>query len=722
MRPLGLVAATLLLVVPAPASTSSPPETSTWADVTAASGELTFCRRITGLVLTCPEADLGNFLTHIAELPAERRSWAQRLLTSAWLERAPQAALAYWRAHRADLPPDVQPVFYAKLALSDLPQAQADLAQEKNPEAADTYALTIIQAVSDKNPRGALALTGSLKEDSRWVVAPVLASLARVDRDQALAEAAKLPDHDLRIAAQTAVLHVWAETQPAEALRWADQNLPADAVESAAASLLGELARKNLADAERLAAELNLPAVNKAMESALGSLPPRQLYEKAASGNWKGIPDYALSGMIEYAARQSPADAIRFFKAVPAERLTGESDAKQLATAWTLLDPAGVQAWAAALPESSLRDEVALRINSMLTEVDPKFAVAQIKATPAGPLQARMVSNTAKAFSKKDLTGALAWVAGLPAGPNQDEALQGLAWIGADYNPAAMVKGLAAMPPGAAKTTACAQFAKRWVKEDPGAALDWFIQLPPGPERAAMQSTIFEEAAQHANDRALDLVKTITDRDEQASLVKQLADGLAVEDPAEALALVGALPESDKRHELSASVLHKLAAENPALAAKLALNENLGRRRASVLASISHNWANTSPADAAAWIDSLRQDPSLKTDMPRLSSSVAAAWASHDANQALAWVQRLPAGKEHDLALTDMAQSMAPRFPQKAFDLLASDPGVSKDFGQLNRVASDWLAMQPNTARQHIAASTLPEPIKQKLLTQKRPR
>lgn len=690
---------------------------ASWRDVESAPDELTLIRRVSGWALTCPPAQLADGLARAQVLPATHRTMAESILAEAWLERAPATALAYWRDHRGQLAPHIQVIFYRKLARMDPARAEAELAQAEAGAAANYYQLAIIDVLLDQQPLAALSLARSLEAtDSRWILVSLLASLARSDPEKAIAEAEQIAAEDLRRAARQSAAGVWFEASPADALRWVSAHLPASEAEPLIHSLVSKLARQDFAAAERLAAELDQPWLHRALDSALDSLPTGQLYERVMNAGWRGIPQRVLSRLIDYAAKQEPREALRFFQSVPPEHVAGEYHAKQLATAWTLIDPDSAQGWAAGLPAAKLRDEVVLRINSMLTELDPQLAMAQIAATPAGPLHARMVQNTARAFGKRDLPGALAWIGSLTPGPDQDAAVEGLAHIGAEFDPAGMVKGLAAFPASPARIKAHGDFARLWALQDVEAAIDWFATLPAGPERTATQRTIFEAASTHAPDRALELVKTITNRTEQDTLINKLALGLVEEDAESALDLANVLPRGATRARTLGSMLARLAQTQPDRAVQLVQAGDFGSDRAEVLRIFASDWGRSAPAAAAAWVGSLIADPALEAPMAYVSHAIAAEWSEREPERALAWVDTLPAGKVRHRALVALTGEMARRYPQKAFDLALGDPGVRRDAGALREVARVWLQIEPVAAEHYIRASDLSERVKQKLL------
>ena len=93
---------------------------------------------------------------------------------------------------------------------------------------------------------------------------------------------------------------------------------------------------------------------------------------------------------------------------------------------------------------------------------------------------------------------------------------------------------------------------------------------------------------------------------------------------------------------------------------------------------------------------------------------LASSWGETDPEATLKWARQLPAA-EQSLAFNGLVQTMVDENPAGAAALLENTtPEIRAAVGE--RIANQWLQLDPAAARDWIAKAPLPAELKQKLL------
>ncbi len=242
---------------------------------------------------------------------------------------------------------------------------------------------------------------------------------------------------------------------------------------------------------------------------------------------------------------------------------------------------------------------------------------------------------------------------------------------------------------------------REWAEADPEAALAYVRQLPAGADYTQGLLQVLEVFGRRDPDRALVLARELVSTGEQQAFYNSFFARLATEDPAAAAARLASLPPGDRRERALRAVAEgwsstdlpaalawagKLDAADrgPALEAVLAVLAPADPLRAINLAGQSLTgvaWERTvgaalrvlvqsDPQAAAAMVSRLPLDGELGP----VALEVARALAGRNAAEALAWVNRLSAGKVRDLALTNALDSWAAEDPIAAGRYIARLP------------------------------------------------
>jgi len=221
----------------------------------------------------------------------------------------------------------------------------------------------------------------------------------------------------------------------------------------------------------------------------------------------------------------------------------------------------------------------------------------------------------------------------------------------------------------------------RWAQGDPIAAAEALASFPKSEITRQAWLQVAESLAAHDPAAALDWVQQHGDHESVSAATQGLISGWWQKDPAAAEAYARANSETPVGQQVASMLANRMAVSNPEKAADWAaqLSNRDARAMSELTVTPSSAWARNDPAGAARWISSLGGE--VRDSAIAGYSSVVALSNPADA---LAWA--LSIGNERTRTMTALP------------------------------VATNWLARQPEAARQWIEASDLSPAEKSRLL------
>jgi len=354
------------------------------------------------------------------------------------------------------------------------------------------------------------------------------------------------------------------------------------------------------------------------------------------------------------------------------------------------------------IPPDRPRWETTLRVSELLARLgprDPAQRAAEIarfvaEQDPAGledllvndlladaPSGPALPEDVAQAMLRRVARADAAWTADflqtLPADTFRGELLGTtmVEWGKTDL-PAA-VEWAQKLPDAALQATALVHLSYRWFEADPAAALA-FAALHAAEHRQLL-TTLVGQWSRGQPAAAAAWAAELSQEPVMANVAASAVAAWAQQDDLAAAEFVLQLPEGNLRHEAAISVMSALAQQNPALGSR--------------------------------WVDLFATGP----ERDYAIESLAYGWAATDADSALIWANRLPAG-ERDTAIFAGAGGLIERDPARAANWALAIRDESRRNHQAARIAQDWLAKDPPTARAWILSSPLPDAHKQRLL------
>ncbi|HZR21337.1 MAG TPA: sigma-70 family RNA polymerase sigma factor [Verrucomicrobiae bacterium] len=388
-----------------------------------------------------------------------------------------------------------------------------------------------------------------------------------------------------------------------------------------------------------------------------------------------------------------------------------------------------------------------------------------------GPNRDQALGGVAAAWAKGDSQAAIAWTKSLPDGVDHAELIRA-ALIGlAAANPAAALDQIGIVPPGGKQgyfaSTTGARVLEAAVRADFDGTVTWLTAHPGQLSRddiMGMGNALADRLNSdptgflnlHANDGSLsvllpaidsallngatsqqatvwDWLKTQPDNPTVKSLKQEVINAMAHQNPVGAMSLVSDIPatsEGDQQiQELARSLfnggsmlgrLDTLYSQAPArlqgpmlqTAFSQLRGENLDdpqswisrlpllpeSARASAAGTVAQAWAQRSPEDAVSWIQSMPADQT-RSDA---AAAIASVWAARDPQQAEQWVSAMSQGPERDESNRALALALSESSPREAWDAAISIGDTTERDQTAAHVAKMMALRDPATARQWI--------------------
>ncbi len=186
---------------------------------------------------------------------------------------------------------------------------------------------------------------------------------------------------------------------------------------------------------------------------------------------------YFTSVFAQTYARTDPQAAIRWAEFLPPESLLPVAY-QRIATEWSALDFAALEAWSESIEDPFLRSNVIRIIGNSLSKAPDDLAAAWAQRLAAneqdGPRHSDVVVQH---WSRADLDAAIEWTRSLPEEDDVARAVDGLAMSFTARQPSAAAEWAVSFPEGPARDQAITLTANRWAVDQPKAAADWLTSL-----------------------------------------------------------------------------------------------------------------------------------------------------------------------------------------------------------------------------------------------------
>ncbi|HVU35166.1 MAG TPA: hypothetical protein VHE61_17155, partial [Opitutaceae bacterium] len=194
--------------------------------------------------------------------------------------------------------------------------------------------------------------------------------------------------------------------------------------------------------------------------------------------------------------------------------------------------------------------------------------------------------------------------------------------------------------------------------------------------------------------------------------IEMVANAWFGKDPQAAIAWVESLPPNNDRAMALRAVMGPMVDADPTAMSGYIANLPANADMAGVARDFAGHWANNDPAAAAAWVSQLPAGSPLQSAAVPL---VARQFADDDPAAAGRWVDSLPAGPVHDDAVKAYVFQEMGDDPSIAATWTAKVANPNLRNNLTVDIARNWLRFDPTAARQWIAQTALPDPIKQRL-------
>jgi hypothetical protein len=407
---------------------------------------------------------------------------------------------------------------------------------------------SVFTAWSQQNPAAAAAAASNMapsaaRDDSLAVIA---SNWAQQDSSAALAWAQTLPPGSIQYGAVAAVIQVVGQNDPAQAANYAMQ--------------LPNYAMQLPNGANR--AELVTTILNNWLQSD-----PAQVLDWAGNNltgtNYEAV---ALPALKEE-SKTNPAAAAAFVMQNNDANITNQA-ISSIAQNWTQQNPQAALSWAVSLPvdNTTTRDTAIQSVLSAWITNNPSATAAYLMQNFAtDPSFTTLATSTARAWASSDPQSALTWVNSLPPGEAQNSAtlaaIQSFsmgdpqdAWNTASQLPDALraqaqlsvvsfwapkdpvqaAQVLSNIPPGSELDTATSKVAGSWLTSDPNSASQWISTLPQGSAKDAAINQIITIVGKNDPGSVYNWAITISDPIARNDQVVSLATQWSSQNPSAA--------------------------------------------------------------------------------------------------------------------------------------------------------------------------------------------
>lgn len=227
------------------------------------------------------------------------------------------------------------------------------------------------------------------------------------------------------------------------------------------------------------------------------------------------------------------------------------------------------------------------------------------------------------------------------------------------------------LPTGAVYDAASAALGKRFAELDPAKGIGWLKSLPETKEGTYATMAFYNKLALVDPILALQSLKELNPV-RQGEAMRSVLNELGNQNSEQ---LIVALQNSDFR---ALCVQHALRPQNYILNGILNANEfekaamlaNQPDYSTQDMSNVIGRWARADPNSVAAWLE--ENVGSLQEDRLAASEKLTALWATMDAIEASAWLQKLPPGSLRDYGIKGLVEAIAPKDGRSAAEWVES--------------------------------------------------
>jgi hypothetical protein len=368
----------------------------------------------------------------------------------------------------------------------------------------------------------------------------------------------------------------------------------------------------------------------------------------------------------------------------------------------------------AALAEKRVNDELQalakLTVTLSLADIPETLKTASHLRT----MRERMVLqySTLRRWSELAPKDAFEAIAKLPEGRERAQTLQLAANRFAQQYPQAAAAAALALPPGKSRQSAVAAVADAWAKSDGKKALAWANGLPDGLKDSALYALRFSWV--HADPVAASAdVAALPPGNMKNALTANIAEEWTTLDSVAAMQWAKDLPEGPERGIALSNAARTMADKDPEGAANFALTLDPPALRQNAVIAVVTNWTTQQPREAGDWLVAQTNPDIQKAGFPVLMNF----WAVIAPAEAGEWVAGIKSPATQATVLQFYAQTVAPWAPDLGAKLVVQlAPDMAGQPAALE-CAHQWMGLDPATAKAWIAASKLPDELKQKWLS-----
>ncbi|MGB0581993.1 MAG: hypothetical protein ACPGVU_20045, partial [Limisphaerales bacterium] len=276
-----------------------------------------------------------------------------------------------------------------------------------------------------------------------------------------------------------ALLPMWAETDPAAALAYAQRITASQSY--AIGSVVRGWARMDLnaalAYVQQMPGGSNCKVAAAAILPAIAEQDPAQAIafireEGLTSSSTRGPLPTVLTSL----SLADPNAAAQEIMKLPAGSQR-DNAFRSLAREWAQKDPQAALAFVQTLPRNNSRRYAMTAVLGEMAARDPNTAV-QVASGLTGSTRTEAFSAIASSWAKTDLNGALSWAENLQNGADRERAMRNVAslWAAQDPQSAAYADGL---PAGKQRNDLITAVASAWSRNDAANSLVWLENQPP---------------------------------------------------------------------------------------------------------------------------------------------------------------------------------------------------------------------------------------------------
>lgn len=337
----------------------------------------------------------------------------------------------------------------------------------------------------------------------------------------------------------------------------------------------------------------------------------------------------------------------------------------------------------------------------------------QLRELQAGALSNAKVSLFFKAWGQIDPASALQTAIGFGGwihGVALEAVADGVEPAGASAFIAAVRQVSPELLPSSLRQHLIEKGIIRWAQGDPVAAAEALASFPKSEITRQAWLQVAESLAAHDPAAALDWVQQHGDQESVSAATQGLISGWWQKDPAAAEAYARANSDTVVGQQVVGMLANRMATSNPEKAAGWVAQLPNPDARAMGELTIAAAWAYRDPATASRWVETLPP-----ADGAEIAGTLSSGWARNDPAAAARWISSLK-GEIRDSAIAGYSSVVALSNPADALAWALSMENERTRNRTATRLASSWLARQPEAARQWIQSSDLSQAEKSRLL------